>query len=184
DNTDRTSDTQSENQSYSVDVSQLGGMYAEKIHLVDNGQGLGVRNAGHIGAAAGEVKIDSQGKIVNSGTISSTQQAELSAKKTIENTGKIETKQGNVLLRSQANVAQHGSIVSRQGGILVQAKDNLTQTGETVVKGNVTYQAKNIEASKGALIAAGVTAQETTQGETRSLDSQSAQGASIMLSAE
>ena len=184
DNTDRTSDTQGENQSYSVDVSQLGGMYAEKIHLVDNGQGLGVRNAGHIGAAAGEVKIDSQGKIINSGTISSTQQAELSAKKTIENTGKIETKQGNVSLRSQANVAQHGSIVSRQGGISVQAKDKVTQTGETVVKGNVAYQAKNIEASKGALIAAGVTAQETTQGETRSLDSQSAQGASITLSAE
>ena len=184
DKTDHTSDTQGENQSYSVDVGQLGGMYAEKIHLVDNGQGLGVRNAGHIGAAAGEVKIDSQGKIINSGTISSTQQAELSAKKTIENTGKIETKQGNVSLRSQANVAQHGSIVSRQGGISVQAKDKVTQTGETVVKGNVAYQAKNIEASKGALIAAGVTAQETTQGETRSLDSQSAQGASITLSAE
>ena len=183
--TDRTSESQNDQaQAYSVDVGQLGGMYAEKIHLVDNGQGLGVRNAGHIGAAAGEVKIDSQGKIINSGTISSTQQAELSAKKTIENTGKIETKQGNVSLRSQANVAQHGSIVSRQGGISVQAKDNLTQTGETVVKGNVTYQAKNIEASKGALIAAGVTAQETTQGETRSLDSQSDQGASIMLSAE
>ena len=183
--TDRTSESQNDQaQAYSVDVGQLGGMYAEKIHLVDNGQGLGVRNAGHIGAAAGDVKIDSQGKIVNSGTISSTQQAELRAKKTIENTGKIETKQGNVSLRSQANVAQHGSIVSRQGGISVQAKDNLTQTGETVVKGNVTYQAKNIEASKGALIAAGVTAQETTQGETRSLDSQSAQGASIMLSAE
>ena len=184
DKAESTSNTQGENQGYSVDVGQLGGMYAEKIHLVDNGQGLGVRNAGHIGAAAGDVKIDSQGKVVNSGTISSTQQAELRAKKTIENTGKIETKQGNVSLRSQANVAQHGSIVSRQGGISVQAKDNLTQTGETVVKGNVTYQAKNIEASKGALIAAGVTAQETTQGETRSLDSQSAQGASIMLSAE
>lgn len=184
DNTDRSSDTQSENQSYSVDVSQLGGMYAEKIHLVDNGQGLGVRNAGHIGASAGDVKIDSQGKVINSGTISSTQQADINAKKSIENTGKIETKQGNVSLRSKANVAQHGSIVSRQGGISVQAKDNLTQTGETVVKGNVAYQAKNIEASKGALIAAGVTAQETTQGETRSLDSQSAQGASIMLSAE
>ena len=67
DNTDRTSDTQGENQSYSVDVSQLGGMYAEKIHLVDNGQGLGVRNAGHIGASAGDVKIDSQGNIVNTG---------------------------------------------------------------------------------------------------------------------
>ena len=42
-------------------------MYSEKIHLVDNGQGLGVRNAGHIGASAGSVKIDSQGKIVNEG---------------------------------------------------------------------------------------------------------------------
>ena len=183
--TDRTSESQNDQaQAYSVDVGQLGGMYAEKIHLVDNGQGLGVRNAGHIGAAAGEVKIDSQGKVINSGTISSTQQAEINAKKSIENTGKIETKQGNVSLRSQANVAQHGSIVSRQGGISVQAKDNLTQTGETVVKGNVAYQAKNIKASKGALIAAGVTAQETIQGETRSLDSQSAQGASITLSAE
>ncbi len=184
DNTDRTPNTQSENQSYSVDVSQLGGMYAEKIHLVDNGQGLGVRNAGHIGASAGEVKIDSQGKVINSGTISSTQQAEINAKKSIENAGKIETKKGNVSLRSEANVAQHGLIVSRQGGSFVQAKDKVTQTGETVVKGNVTYRAKNIEASKGALIAAGVTAQETTQGETRSLDSQSAQGASITLSAE
>ena len=184
DNTDRTPNTQSENQSYSVDVSQLGGMYAEKIHLVDNGQGLGVRNAGHIGASAGEVKIDSQGKVINSGTISSTQQAEINAKKSIENTGKIETKKGNVSLRSEANIAQHGSIVSRQGGSFVQAKDKVTQTGETVVKGNVTYQAKNIEASKGALIAAGVTAQETTLGETRSLDSQSAKGASITLLAE
>ena len=183
--TDRTLEsTNDQAQVYSVDVGQLGGMYAEKIHLVDNGQGLGVRNAGHIGAAAGDVKIDSQGKVINTGTISSTQQADINAKKSIENTGKIETKQGNVSLRSQANVAQHGSIVSRQGGISVQAKDNLTQTGETVVKGNVAYQAKNIEASKGALIAAGVTAQETTQGETRSLDSQSAQGASITLSAE
>ena len=184
DKIDRTSDSQGESESYSVDVSQLGGMYAEKIHLVDNGQGLGVRNAGHIGASAGEVKIDSQGKVINSGTISSTQQAEINAKKSIENTGKIETKQGNVSLRSQANVAQHGSIVSRQGGISVQAKDKVTQTGETVVKGNVTYQAKNIEASKGALIAAGVTAQETTLGETRSLDSQSAKGAIITLLAE
>jgi filamentous hemagglutinin len=78
--TDRTSESQNDQaQAYSVDVGQLGGMYAEKIHLVDNGQGLGVRNAGHIGAAAGDVKIDSQGKIVNSGTISSTQQAELRA---------------------------------------------------------------------------------------------------------
>ncbi|MDU5804543.1 MAG: hemagglutinin repeat-containing protein [Haemophilus parainfluenzae] len=180
DKTDHTSDTQGENQSYSVDVSQLGGMYAEKIHLVDNGQGLGVRNAGHIGASAGDVKIDSQGRIVNEGVISATYQADLNAEKVIENKGKVETKQGNVALRSQTRVEQHGSIVSHQGGSFVQAKDKV----ETVAKGDIQYQAKNIEVKSGALVAAGVTVQDTTQGETRSLDSQSAQGASIMLSAE
>ena len=184
DNTDRTSDTQGENQSYSVDVSQLGGMYAEKIHLVDNGQGLGVRNAGHIGASAGDVKIDSQGRIVNSGTISATHQADLNAEKVIENKGKIETKQGNAALRSQTRVEQHGSIVSRQGGVLLQTKDKVTQTGETVAKGDVQYLAKNIELKSGALVAAGVTVQDTTQGEIRSLDTQHTQGANLTLSAE
>ena len=184
DNTDRTSDTQGENQSYSVDVSQLGGMYAEKIHLVDNGQGLGVRNAGHIGASAGDVKIDSQGRIVNEGVISATHQADLNAEKVIENKGKVETKQGNVALRSQTRVEQHGSIVSHQGGSFVQAKDKVTQTGETVAKGDIQYQAKNIEVKSGALVAAGVTVQDTTQGEIRSLDTQHAQGANLTLSAE
>ncbi|WP_143538817.1 filamentous hemagglutinin N-terminal domain-containing protein, partial [Rodentibacter heidelbergensis] len=72
---DRTSEPQTNqqhDQSYAVDVSQLGGMYAERIHLVDNGSGLGVRHAGHIGASAGNVQIDSEGRIVNSGTISAT----------------------------------------------------------------------------------------------------------------
>ena len=184
DNTDRTSDTQGENQSYSVDVSQLGGMYAEKIHLVDNGQGLGVRNAGHIGASAGDVKIDSQGRIVNEGVISATHQADLNAEKVIENKGKIETKLGGVALRSQTRVEQHGSIVSHQGGSFVQAKDKVTQTGETVAKGDIQYQAKNIEVKSGALVAAGVTVQDTTQGEIRSLDTQHAQGANLTLSAE
>ena len=184
DNTDRTSDTQSENQSYSVDVSQLGGMYAEKIHLVDNGQGLGVRNAGHIGASAGNVKIDSQGRIINEGVISAIHQADLNAEKVIENKGKIETKLGGVALRSQTRVEQHGSIVSHQGGSFVQAKDKVTQTGETVAKGDIQYQAKNIEVKSGALVAAGVTVQDTTQGEIRSLDTQHAQGANLTLSAE
>ena len=184
DKTDHTSDTQGENQSYSVDVSQLGGMYAEKIHLVDNGQGLGVRNAGHIGASAGDVKIDSQGRIVNEGVISATHQADLNAEKVIENKGKIETKLGGVALRSQTRVEQHGSIVSHQGGSFVQAKDKVTQTGETVAKGDIQYQAKNIEVKSGALVAAGVTVQDTTQGEIRSLDTQHAQGANLTLSAE
>ena len=101
DKTDRTSDTQGENQSYSVDVSQLGGMYAEKIHLVDNGQGLGVRNAGHIGASAGDVKIDSQGKIVNEGFIGGSENTQLNAKRIIENRGTVYAKlRHNLMLKT------------------------------------------------------------------------------------
>ena len=184
DKTDHTSDTQGENQSYSVDVSQLGGMYAEKIHLVDNGQGLGVRNAGHIGASAGDVKIDSQGRIVNEGVISATYQADLNAEKVIENKGKVETKQGNVALRSQTRVEQHGSIVSHQGGSFVQAKDKVTQTGETVAKGDIQYQAKNIEVKSGALVAAGVNFQEQDGKTIRTLDESNLNSSRITLRAD
>ncbi|WP_294838908.1 hemagglutinin repeat-containing protein [uncultured Haemophilus sp.] len=135
DNTDRTSDTQGENQSYSVDVSQLGGMYAEKIHLVDNGQGLGVRNAGHIGASAGDVKIDSQGRIVNEGVISGKQDVQINTKSDFVQRGKVETARGDVL---------------------VGAKNKITQMGSTISGGHIRYQADSVEAGKSSVLAAGV----------------------------
>ena len=135
DNTDRTSDTQGENQSYSVDVSQLGGMYAEKIHLVDNGQGLGVRNAGHIGASAGSVKIDSQGRIVNEGVISGKQDVQINTKSDFVQKGKVETARGDVL---------------------VGAKNKITQMGSTISGGHIRYQADSVEAGKSSVLAAGV----------------------------
>ena len=135
DNTDRTSDTQGENQSYSVDVSQLGGMYADKIHLVDNGQGLGVRNAGHIGASAGDVKIDSQGRIVNEGVISGKQDVQINTKSDFVQNGKVETARGDVL---------------------VGAKNKITQTGSTISGGHIRYQADSVEAGKSSVLAAGV----------------------------
>ena len=135
DKTDHTSDTQGENQSYSVDVSQLGGMYAEKIHLVDNGQGLGVRNAGHIGASAGDVKIDSQGRIVNEGVISGKQDVQINTKSDFVQNGKVETARGDVL---------------------VGAKNKITQTGSTISGGHIRYQADSVEAGKSSVLAAGV----------------------------
>ena len=135
DNTDRTFDTQGENQSYSVDVSQLGGMYAEKIHLVDNGQGLGVRNAGHIGASAGDVKIDSLGRIVNEGEISGKQDVQINTKSDVIQKGKVETARGDVL---------------------VNAKNQINQVGATISGGHIRYQADSVEAGKSSVLAAGI----------------------------
>ena len=178
DNTDRTSETQGENQSYSVDVSQLGGMYAEKIHLVDNGQGLGVRNAGHIGASAGSVKIDSQGKIVNEGVINGVDNIHLHTA-VATNTGKIESKQGQIDLNAKS-ITQDGSVIARKGN--VSLKGNVVrQKGETVAKGRVDYDAKSIVADKTAFIAAGVNITEDKGKVVRTLDAAHVAGSGITL---
>ena len=147
DNTDRTSDTQSENQSYSVDVSQLGGMYAEKIHLVDNGQGLGVRNAGHIGASAGSVKIDSQGKIVNEGFIGGSENAELNAKKNIENRGTVYAK-AQTQLNAQHIDNKQGVIAGKQVQLNANNVDNRKQSDKgslIVATEKASIKAKHVD---------------------------------------
>lgn len=47
-----------------LDVAALGGMYAGKIHLIGTEHGLGVNNAGVIGAA-GELSLDINGQLTN-----------------------------------------------------------------------------------------------------------------------
>lgn len=56
-----------------VDVANLG-MYAGKIRLIGTETGVGVHNAGEIGASAGDIVITADGMLVNRGQISSAQQ--------------------------------------------------------------------------------------------------------------
>ena len=141
---DRTLETP---QTYSVDVSQLGGMYAEKIHLVDNGQGLGVRNAGHIGASAGEVKIDSQGKIVNEGFVGGSENAQLNAKKNIENRGTVYAK-AQTQLNTQNIDNKQGVIAGKQVQLNANNVDNRKQSDKgslIVATEKVTIKAKHVD---------------------------------------
>ncbi|MDG6894663.1 hemagglutinin repeat-containing protein [Volucribacter amazonae] len=168
---------------FALDVSELGGMYAGKIHLVGTEQGLGVRNAGHIGASADTLTIDSQGKIVNQGIINAQQQISLNAHQSIENHGRIENKTQDILLNANENINQAGSLIAQTGTINAQAK-NISQSGESLAKGKINYNATEIKASQSSLFAAGITTTQTANGETLQLDKQSAQGSAITLKAD
>ncbi|SUT87953.1 heme utilization or adhesion protein [[Actinobacillus] rossii] len=164
-----------------VDVGELGGMYSGKIHLIGTEKGVGVRNAGHIGASAETLKIDSEGRIVNTGTLNANHAVQLAGTKGIENRGKIENRQGDITFNTAADIQQDGSVVARGGNIHQAAHQAITQQGETVAKGRITYKAPKVTASTSSLIAAGVAIQDTPNGETRALEKASAQGQSIVV---
>ncbi|WP_374335501.1 hemagglutinin repeat-containing protein, partial [Leeia sp.] len=73
--------------SFSLDVAQLGGMYAGKIRLVGTEAGVGVRNAGTLQASAGQFVVTSEGKLENKGTLTAQGALEVTARQGLENSG-------------------------------------------------------------------------------------------------
>ena len=75
---------------YSIDVANIGGMYADRISLVSTDKGIGVRNSGVI-AGSSSVQINSNGKLVNNNAqITSGMNVDIKTSEMLENvTGKI-----------------------------------------------------------------------------------------------
>lgn len=74
---------------FALDVGALGGMFANKIWLVGNEHGVGVRNAGSIGAQVGELVVTVDGRLENTGALQSLQNVRLQARGDLANAGTI-----------------------------------------------------------------------------------------------
>ena len=116
-----------------IDVAQLGGMYAGKIVLVGNGAGVGVRNAGQIGASAGDVVIRADGRLENSGQISSSGATQVETGAGVANSGTLYAK-GDLTLKTAADIDNNG-IVAAQGNTRVTAGNLRSTSGSTLAAG-------------------------------------------------
>ncbi|TVT79918.1 filamentous hemagglutinin N-terminal domain-containing protein [Pseudomonas sp. H3(2019)] len=136
-----------------IDVAQLGGMYAGKIVLVGNGAGVGVRNAGQIGASVGDVVIHADGRLENSGQISSAGSTTVVTGTGVQNSGTLYAK-GDLTLTGTG--VQNSGTLYAKGDLTLTTSADLDNSGMVAAQGNTRVTVANLRSTSGSTLAGGV----------------------------
>ncbi|MCU1158137.1 hemagglutinin repeat-containing protein [Stenotrophomonas maltophilia] len=121
---------------FALDVGALGGMFANKIWLVGNEHGVGVRNAGSIGAQAGELVVTVDGRL--------------------ENTGALQSRQ-NVRVQAGGDLANGGTIAATRE-VAITTGGTLDNSGGTLNAQRLQVEAQSLRNRGGAIEQTGVQA--------------------------
>ncbi|MGU3776406.1 hemagglutinin repeat-containing protein [Burkholderia metallica] len=188
-----------------IDVGQLGGMYANRIFLVSSGSAVGVQNAGTLSADAAGMTLTTDGRLVQSGKISSLGNVAVAAGGGIDNNGTTYSQQsvsmstGADMTNSGTLAAQHnvgvnaGSLnstgaigagvdssgmVTQAGDLQVTTTGQLTATGQSIAGGNTTLRGYGVNLAGSKTVTNGTLDVNATAGDINlSNASTSAQGA-------
>ncbi len=157
---------------FGLDVSQIGGMYAQRITLAGSELGVGVNDSGTIAAQTGDLSLSTQGQLTVAGNLNAAGNLNLSARSGVTNSGAVYGLQSttvnsvgdvsnsgviagqNQVYVNGRNVSSSGTLaagvdasgqVGKSGDLIVVAGNHLAANGQNIAGGNAILQGAAVD---------------------------------------